>query len=106
MRELTRTSVQRTQGTLISQSFNSTTSSFNATFKLDTQIKAPSVIYMNQDYHSADLIVANLDQSQYKIEYLEGGDLIELHIIDSNLDKALIKVQATTASISKSLEEN
>lgn len=51
---MSRTYMQRTQGTLTKVDFNSTSSKFIAEFKLDATIEAPSQLYMNQKYWYQD----------------------------------------------------
>jgi hypothetical protein len=47
MEELSRSSVQKSQGKLLSQSFNSTTGHFEAMIDVNLEVSAPSVVYLS-----------------------------------------------------------
>jgi len=50
VKALSRSYMQRTQGTLLAMNFNSTSTAFKAIFEADTSIDAPSQLYLNQEY--------------------------------------------------------
>jgi endoglycosylceramidase len=63
VKALTRTYLTSTQGILSSMQFSSETSNFEARFKLNTDIKAPSVLYYNKKYYynqGLDIVLHNV----------------------------------------------
>ena len=59
MKELARTSVQNTQGKLLSQSFNSTTGYFEAQIEVNPSIRAPTVVYLSSQFHYPDFEISS-----------------------------------------------
>lgn len=88
VKALARTYVQRTQGTLLSMTFNSDTASFEAVFILDTSIEAPTEIYLNQEYWY---------HKQYEIQILShnSGQVINTEI--KNTDDRILSFQLSAS---------
>ena len=81
VKALARTYVQRTQGTLLSMNFNTSTAFFEAVFTLDTSIQAPTEVYLNQEYWY---------QKQYKIKLFDHHSSKEIHAEIKNVDNYLL----------------
>ncbi len=84
------------QGTLESVNYNMTTKVLNATFTLDTTIKAPTVVYFNQEYTYLSGITLTLFSSTGAV-LVEGSDFT----IDRASEDNYWKVQVTKETYHK-----
>ena len=100
VKTLTRTYMQSTQGVLVSMKFNDTTSNFDATFKVDTSINAPSVLYWNTQYwypSGISIVVTDsqggmlTDDKDYVVDHTLGSQ-VHLTIVNTELNGTNINV--------------
>jgi len=109
LKELARTSLQATQGHLTSQYFNSTNSTYVASFILDLSITRPSLLYISYDFHHTSPLLLTLtllsgEEEQQLTEYVDykvkwedennyKSNHMKLIIVNEELDGSLLEIK-------------
>ena len=97
VRALARTYAQRTQGTPTEVNFNNDNGHFSYTFKVNTGIEAPTVLYMSEEYWypaGFDISIKSsgqiIDSTAY--EQSTDGNFTEIKIIDTDLNHTKLTI--------------
>jgi hypothetical protein len=94
---LARTYLSLTQGELLNMHFNTTNANFKTTFRVNTDIKEPTIIYSNQEYWYPQLYNFGLFDQNGKLLTL--GNDYQLNFSVNNYAKVLVTNSALNNQI-------
>jgi hypothetical protein len=102
VRAIARSYLPYTQGRIAKMSFDKISGSFIASFELDTDMKAPSVLYVSSDfqYEGMEKLVSIMSSGKEltatQLSKKWDGPYFYFEVIDQELDKEIIEVRVET----------